>query len=151
MKNDHEITERNLLPGLQLISFISIHVTLQIKYFMFGSQVRPLRQKGILVWAAEISSQLKHSSAGHKSYIAWLVSSLSQVCSTAALQHSAAGDRTVLSGTRDSRWPVVVAGPQCTSLPGHRHQSAPDFSLRKILIREFNSVPYSLYSFTELQ
>ena len=85
MKNDHEITKRNLLPGLQLIAFISIHVTLQIKYFMSGSQVRSIRQKGILVWAVEISSQLKHSCAGHKSYIAWLVSSLSPVCSTAAL------------------------------------------------------------------
>ena len=56
-----------------------------------------------------------------------------------SLQHcSTAGDRTMLSGTSG------CGGLQCTSLPGHRHQSAPDFSLRKILTREFDSVPRSL-------
>ena len=81
----------------------------------------------------EISSQLRHScvlvTGAHRMIGLQLFSSL-QHCSTA-------GDRTMLSGTSG------CGGPQCTSLPGHRHQSAPDFSLRKILTREFDSVPHS--------
>ena len=132
VKNYHEIIERNLLPGLLLISFISIHVTMQIKYFMSGSQTRPLSQKGILLWSGDIISVETFLCVGHRSTSHdWSPAFLQ----SAALQHCRRQDNVI--------WDQWLWRAAVHFLSGHRHQSAPDFSLRKILTREFDSVPRS--------
>ena len=105
-----------------LISFISIHVAKQ-KIF-YGQQLDEMPQT-LLVWSGDIISVetfLCHRMIGLQG----------PVCSLQCAALSA-GDRTGLSRDRacQCQWPVVEAGPQCTSLPGHRPHSAPDFSLKE--------------------